>query len=118
MVIIICNIPVKLLKLLQNLYFNNGTSFFNKLDFLYSRLCETTENLKIEILNNRYFLNCHTIKTLITVICKNNPELSPKNCYDFIRLLKFQNKGFVAHEFGYVDMVQTYMAQIQTFGGL
>jgi len=64
-IIVLLNIPLKILKLIFYFIFQNKTDFKGGLKILYYNSYYLLKNCKIEVFNKKIYLNCYTIAKLL-----------------------------------------------------
>jgi hypothetical protein len=74
-IIIILNIPFRILKLFHYFLMKNNKGLKEGLIFLYYGDLLSVENFKIEVLDGKIYLNCMTVGKICRVILVENPSI-------------------------------------------
>jgi hypothetical protein len=75
-IIIILNIPFRILKLFHYFLMKNNKGLKEGLIFLYYEDLRSVENFKIEVLDGKIYLNCMTVGKICRVILVENPSIT------------------------------------------
>jgi hypothetical protein len=97
-IVIILKLPLKILKLFYYFICLKNMSYLDGLEILYFKLFYLLKNLKIEILNNKIYLNCFSLGQLIHHIKQTNLTISNEKLFLLILNLKNASLDFYNYE--------------------
>lgn len=90
-IIAVLGVPYKFLKLVHK-YIKNKNTFRNWLEIEYTNMYQKCKNLKIEALNNNFYLNCYNLKKIMGTTKFLNKEITQQQQFDLIINLKKELK--------------------------
>lgn len=96
--ILILNIPFKFLKICYYFIFVNKGNIRWGLEILYINSYYLLKDSKIEILNNKIYLNCYSLGKALSKLRPNCKNLSEQQLFNFFHDLKLAAANFKSYE--------------------
>lgn len=116
-VLVIFQIPLKLIYLLRDILYCGGSSLNDRLSYIYDDRYDRLKNLKIEFIDKNVFLNCYTLHNLAKSLMALE-RMNKQRCYDMLKLLGHHCKGFDEFEKSERERIMFFMSTIETKEGV
>jgi len=111
------NIPLKHILFLKNILLSPGRDLNKKFESHYLKLTTTVQNLKIETLDQKIYLNCRTIRDMASVLKKLTPNLTRLQAFDHIKTFQAYAVETRRFEMKQQEWVKFSMGKIKTAEG-